>query len=153
MNSEGSYFTPNDNSINDTVKVIEDILKDLNEGSKVTIGIDCNANNFYTDAAKKYEMDGFKTPIENDLLVDFYVKYLSEHPLITYLEDPMSELDLAGWNKLISKFEGKANLTIAGKNLFMENLTNLKDVKYISFLFFVLFIFIVNKNKTQIKFY
>jgi len=128
MNTEGSYFTPNDNSINDTVKVLEDILKDLNEGNKVTIGIDCNANNFYSDAAKKYEMDGFKTPIENDQLIEFYVKYCSEHPLITYLEDPISELDIQGWKKMISKFEGKANFTISGKNLFMDSLNSLKDV-------------------------
>jgi enolase len=135
MNTEGSYFTPNDNSINDTVKVLEDILKELNEGTKVTIGIDCNANNFYSDAAKKYEMDGFKTPIENDQLVDFYLKYLLEHPLITYLEDPMSELDSQGWKRLISKFEGKTNIAFAGKNLFMDNLHSLKDVKIILILY------------------
>lgn len=128
MNVEGSYFTPNDNSINDTIKVLEDIIKDLNEGTKVTIGIDCNANNYYTHATNKYEMDGFKTPIENDQLAEFYLKYCTDHPLITYLEDPISELDLSGWKKLISKFETKTNITIAGKNLFMDNISNLKDV-------------------------
>ena len=131
MNSDGSYFTPNDNSINDTVKVLEDILKDLNEGNKVTIGIDCNADNFYTDAAKKYEMDGFKTPIENDQLIEFYLKYCSEHPLISYLEDPMSMLDVQGWKKMLSKFEGKQNFTISGKNIFNDNCHQLKEVNII----------------------
>jgi len=128
MNTDGSYFTPNDNSINDTVKVLEDILKDINEGNKITIGIDCNANNFYSDAAKKYEMDGFKQPIENDQLIEFYLKYCSEHPLISYLEDPISELDLIGWKKLTTKFEGKPNFYISGKSLFMDSIQGLKDV-------------------------
>lgn len=129
MNNEGSFFTPNDNSINDTVKVLEDIVKDIGEGNKITIGIDCNANNFYSDQVKKYEMDGFKTPIENDQLIEFYLKYCSEHPLITYLEDPISEFDIQGWKKMISKFEGKPGILISGKNLFMDNLSNLKEVK------------------------
>lgn len=130
MNTEGSYFTPNDTSINDTVKVLEDIIKDLGEANKVNIGIDCNANNFYSDQAKKYEMDGFKTPIENDQLIDFYLKFCSEHPLVTYLEDPVSELDLHGWKKLLAKFEGKQNILISGKNLFNDNPAVLKNVKY-----------------------
>jgi enolase len=134
MNNEGSYFTPNDNSINDTVKVLEDILKDLGEGNKVTIGIDCNANNFYSDQAKKYEMDGFKQPIENDQLIDFYLKYCSEHPLITYLEDPISELDHQGWKKIISKFEEKPSIQIVGKNIFNDSASLLRDVNYYVFI-------------------
>jgi len=134
MNTDGSYFTPNDNSINDTVKVLEEILKDLNEGNKVTIGIDCNANNYYSDATKKYEMDTFKQPIENDQLIEFYFKYISEHPLITYLEDPISELDLAGWKKLITKLEEKLTFTVSAKNLFMDNIYSLKEVLLILFI-------------------
>ena len=77
MNSEGSYFTPNDGSINDTIKVMEEIVKDIAEGNKISIGIDCNANNYYSDQVLKYEMDTFKAPIENDLLIDFYFKFIN----------------------------------------------------------------------------
>ena len=129
MNNEGSYFTPNDGSINDTVKVMEDILKDLGEGNKVTIGIDCNANHYYTETTLKYEMDGFKTPVENDQLIDFYFKYITDHPLITYLEDPMATLDIFGWKKILSKFEERPNCIISMKNTYNENISCLKKVK------------------------
>lgn len=128
MNNEGSYYTPNDGSINDTVKVMEDILKDLGEGNKVTIGIDCNANNYYSDQTLKYEMDSFKAPIENDQLIDFYVKYVSDHPLITYLEDPIATSDIFGWKKIITKFEEKPNCLVSMKNNYNESFQHLKKV-------------------------
>jgi enolase len=128
MNNEGSYITPNDGSINDTIKIIEDILRDLGEGNKVTIGIDCNANNFYSDQAMKYEMDNFKTPIENDQLIDYYLKFIVDHPLVTYIEDPMATSDIQGWKKILTKFEERPNCLISMKNNYNENYSQLKKV-------------------------
>jgi len=98
-NSSGSYSSPND-TINDTVKILEEILKDTGEQTKYSIGIECNANNYYNDTTKKYDMDGFKQPIDTDQLLEFYLKYLTDHPAITYLEDPIADLELDGWRKI-----------------------------------------------------
>jgi enolase len=128
MNNEGSYYTPNDGSINDTIKVMEDILRDLGEGNRVTIGIDCNANNFYSDQAMKYEMDNFKTPIENDQLIDYYLKFIVDHPLVTYIEDPIASSDIQGWKKILTKFEERPYCIISMKSNFDENYSQLKKV-------------------------
>jgi len=98
-NSSGSYSSPTD-TINDTVKILEDIIKDTGEPTKFSIGIDCNANAFFSESTKKYEMDGFKTPIDQDQLLDFYMKYLIDHPAITYLEDPIADVELDAWRKV-----------------------------------------------------
>lgn len=128
LNPEGSYFSPND-TINDTIKLMEDIIKDTGESAKLSIGIDCNANNYYNDSTKKYEMDGMKQPPDSDQLIEFYFKYCTDHPLITYLEDPIADIDQIGWKKILLKFESKPSICISAKNIISENYTNLKNVK------------------------
>ena len=98
-NSSGSFSSPSD-TINDTVKILEEIIKDTGEPTKYSIGIECNANNYYNDQTKKYDMDGFKQPIDIDQLLDFYLKYLTEHPAITYMEDAIADIELEGWRKV-----------------------------------------------------
>ncbi len=110
------------------MKALEDIIKDTGETLKFTIGIDCQANNYYNDTTKKYDMEGFKQPPDADQLIEFYIKYLSEHPMITLLEDPIADMDRQGWNKIYQKFEGNKNITITAKNIIDESLSNLKNV-------------------------
>lgn len=124
LNPEGSYYPPND-SLNDVVKLMEEIIKDTGEASKLSIGIDCNANNYFNDSTKKYEMDGFKKPPEADELIDYYMKYMNDHPLINYIEDPLCDSDLPGWKKIYQKFDTKPNLTVSSKQLIAENCENL----------------------------
>jgi len=106
LNNEGSYFPQND-TLNDVVKYMEDIIKDTGEAAKLSIGIDCNANNYFNETTKKYEMDGFKLPPDADPLIDYYVKYCTDHPLISYLEDPIADTDLIGWKKNIPQIRIK----------------------------------------------
>jgi enolase len=127
LNIEGSYFSPND-TINDTIKLMEEIIKDTGESARLSIGIDCNANGYYNETTKKYDMDGMKQPPEADALIEYYFKYCTDHPLITYMEDPIADVDLAGWKKIFAKFESKPTVQIASKNLISESLTNIKHV-------------------------
>jgi len=127
LNAEGSYFTPND-TLNDTIKVLEDIIKDTGESTKLSIGIDCNANNYFNEGTKKYDMDGFKQPPDAEGLIDYYLKYLSEHPLISFLEDPLADGDIQGWKKIFNKFESKQNVVISSKNLIDERVTKLNNL-------------------------
>ncbi len=128
LNNEGSYFPPNDN-LNDVVKLMEEIIKDTGEAGKLSIGIDCNSNNYFNESTKKYEMDGFKQPPDADQLIDYYFKYITDHPLITYLEDPISSFDHIGWSKIYAKFESKPNVKISGKNIVGDSLSQLKHVR------------------------
>jgi enolase len=106
---------------------MEEIIKDVGEPGKLSIGIDCNANNYYNESTNKYEMDGFKQPSDVDPLIDYYLKYITDHPLITYLEDPIADSDLIGWNKLYTKFESK-NIIISSKIMIHEDISILKNV-------------------------
>jgi enolase len=127
LNAEGSYFTPND-TLNDTIKILEEIIKDTGESSKLSLGIDCNSNNYFNDVTKKYDMDGFKQPPDADALIDYYLKYLSEHPLISFLEDPLADGDIQGWKKIFSKFESKPNVVISSKSLIDERVNKLRHL-------------------------
>lgn len=115
LNPEGSFYPPTD-ALNDILKLIENIITEVNEKDILSIGIDCNADNYYSDANKTYEMDGFKKPPDTDQLIDFYIKLITDHPLITYLESPIAESDVDGWEKIYDKFsEEKPNVNIYGK--------------------------------------
>jgi len=131
LNNEGSYYPPNDN-LNDIIKLLEDIIRDTGESNKLSIGIDCNANNYFNDVTKKYEMDGFKQPPDAEALIDYYLKYCNEHPAIKYLEDPIADLDITGWQKIFMKFSQKPSVTISSKSLVGENFKNLKNVNTFS---------------------
>jgi enolase len=127
MNNEGSYYPPND-SLNDAIKAMEDIIKDTGESSKLSIGIDCNANNYFVETTKKYEMDGFKQPPEAEALIDFYLKFCHDHPLISYLEDPLADSDISGWNKIHSKFDSKSHIFVTSKSLVSRNLSSIQNL-------------------------
>ena len=100
LNDEGSYFPPSD-VMNDIMKLIENIISEIGMADCFYYGIDCNGNNFYNQESNTYEMDGFKKPPDNDQLIDFYIKLYKDHPLLKYLEDPLSNTDLRGYNKLM----------------------------------------------------
>jgi enolase len=127
LNNEGSYFPPND-TLNDAIKAIEDIIKDTGESTRLSIGIDCNANNYFSESTKKYEMEGFKQPPEADALIDYYLKFCNDHPLISYLEDPLADSDFTGWNKILSKLDSKPHIFVTSKSLVTRNLSSISKL-------------------------
>ena len=105
LNDEGSYFPPIDTT-NDIIKLIENVIAECG-GNNLYYGIDCNGNNYYTAETQTYEMDGFKKPHDNEQMIEFFVKLCKDHPLLKYLEDPLSNEDLRGYSKLFDKFEAE----------------------------------------------
>ena len=92
-------------------------------------GIDCNGNNYYTAETNTYEMDGFKKPPDNDQLIDFFIKLCKDHPLLKYLEDPLSNNDLRGYSKLMDKFNTECpEVKIVLKRLVQDKLDNLSHI-------------------------
>jgi len=86
-------------TIAEALKILEEAIK-TTKLLNVKIGIACNAGDLFNEATGKYEMEGPKSQFDNSQMVDYYIKFLNEHPLVCYLEDPMSEKDLAGWHLL-----------------------------------------------------
>jgi len=94
----GSFLCTSD-TINDSIKVLEEAIK--NSGlENVKIFVNCNANDFYNDKTGKYEMEGAKSLFDSNQFTEYFIKLLNDHPLVTYLEDPMSDKDLNGWRIL-----------------------------------------------------
>ncbi len=91
-------------TINDALKVLEEAIKST-KLPNVKIGVGCSAGEVYNEGSGKYEMEGAKGQMDNAHMVDYYVKLLTDHALICYLEDPMSDKDLAGWHMLTVRRE------------------------------------------------
>ena len=128
LNEEGCYFPPTD-VMNDIFKLIENIITEIGMQDYFYYGIDCNGNNYYTAETNTYEMDGFKKPPDNDQLIDFFIKLCKDHPLLKYLEDPLSNNDLRGYSKLMDKFNAECpEVKIVLKRLVQDKLDNLSHI-------------------------
>ena len=128
LNEEGCYFPPTD-VMNDIFKLIENIITEIGMQDCFYYGIDCNGNNYYTAETNTYEMDGFKKPPDNDQLIDFFIKLCKDHPLLKYLEDPLSNNDLRGYSKLMDKFNTECpEVKIVLKRLVQDKLDNLSHI-------------------------
>lgn len=44
---------------------------------------------------------------DSKMLVDWYLKLVAEHPLISYIEDGIRSGDVAGWHLLCNAFKMK----------------------------------------------
>ena len=74
-------------------------------------------------------MDGFKKPPDNDQLIDFFIKLCKDHPLLKYLEDPLSNNDLRGYSKLMDKFNTECpEVKIVLKRIVKNKLDNLSHI-------------------------
>jgi len=128
LNEENSYYPPTD-TMNDIIKLLENIINETGANDKLYFGIDCNANNFYNESNNTYEMDGFKKPPETEELINFYVKLCQDHPLLKYLEDPLGDGDLMGWKKMLDKFkEEKPEVKICSKSLVLDDIQKLSAI-------------------------
>ena len=128
LNEEGSYFPPTD-VMNDIFKLMENIIAEMGIADCFYFGIDCNGNNFYSQETNTYEMDGFKKPPDNDQLIDFYIKLCKDHPLLKYLEDPLSDNDLRGYSKLMDKFNTECpDVKIVLKRLVKDKIDRLSHI-------------------------
>ena len=128
LNEEGSYFPPTD-VMNDIFKLMENMISEIGMADSFYFGIDCNGNNYYTAESNTYEMDGFKKPPDNDQLIEFFIKLCKDHPLLKYLEDPLSNNDLRGYSKLMDKFKTECpDVKIVLKRLVQDKLNNLSHI-------------------------
>ncbi|MEK9178289.1 MAG: phosphopyruvate hydratase [Patescibacteria group bacterium] len=82
----------------------------------VFLGLDCSANNFYSN--KEYKLKDSATSFSSGNLIRFYEELNKEFHLL-YLEDPFSEDDWEGWSGLNTKLSNQ--VIIAGDDLVATN--------------------------------
>ena len=117
-NNEGS-FTPPSDKYEDVLKLMEGFIKEINASMNnqnfVSLGIDFNAENFFNAKDCTYEPEGVKKAVDSAQLIDMYLKLISEHPSLTYLEQPLAYEDADGWGTLLEKLKDKNNISIVQK--------------------------------------
>ena len=117
-NNEGS-FTPPSDKYEDVLKLMEGFIKEINASMNnqnfVSLGIDFNAENFFNAKDCTYEPEGVKKAVDSTQLIDMYLKLISEHPSLTYLEQPLAYEDADGWGTLLEKLKDKNNISIVQK--------------------------------------
>ncbi|MFA5309115.1 MAG: phosphopyruvate hydratase [Dehalococcoidales bacterium] len=89
-------------------------------GKDCYIALDPAASEFYEDGKYVLAREGRTfTPAE---MVDYYVKWVSEYPIIS-IEDGMAEDDWEGWQLITKKLGGKIQLV--GDDLYVTNVSRL----------------------------
>lgn len=68
------------------LKLVEDSIQGV-AGFK--IGVSFQADLLWVEAAKKYELENPKAPLDTDQMIDYLVKLCTDKPSIAYLEDPL----------------------------------------------------------------
>jgi len=76
---------------------------------------------FFNPDQGKYDIDGPKNLYDNKMLCDWYIKILNEHPLVTYLEDPVRVSDVDGWRQLKEALKAKHEHVKVGVSKWFES--------------------------------
>ena len=77
---------------------------------------------------EKYDVEGPKNLFDAEQMADWYVKLLTEHPLVSYLEDPFAELK--GYQILPEKLtsaELGRTINVGLKNFYKGDIEKLKE--------------------------
>ena len=85
----------NDEAFTFLTHVIE--TSNIQLGHDVFLGIDANASNFYHN--EKYHIKDTSMPLASEDLISYYSDFIEKHHVI-YIEDPLTEDDWDGWEKI-----------------------------------------------------
>ena len=157
VQQDGSYFNANA-TIAESFKMLEDAIeasganKDpepAEEGAEVPatkpsrklfqIGINCEADASYNKDPKdanKYEQEGQKLLFEAPAMLEYYVKMIQEHPLVTYVEDAFAQFDFDAHKALRDRLQNEMpHVNMSLKTLFatggisrFKNVTDFQEV-------------------------
>jgi enolase len=89
----------------------------LKIGYDVFFGMDAASNSFYSE--KYYSIKNKGLRLTSDELIDMYMDLNNQFHLL-YLEDPMAEMDIEGWEKISKRFS--TSTILVGDDLTSTNL-------------------------------
>ena len=134
---DGTFLNGNA-TLAESFKMLEDaiVISGANdEGRKIfQIGVSCEADNSFNKDPKdanKYEQEGQKMQFDAMAMIEYYVKMIGEHPLLTYFEDAFSIYDFAGHREFRKRLSNDfPNVTMSLKYLFSRG--GLKRMKAVT---------------------
>jgi enolase len=74
----------------DNLKIVEEAINSSNGREQYGVGLSWAADTLFNADTKKYESDNPKTPYDNDQMIDYLIKILTDKPIVIYLEDPLA---------------------------------------------------------------
>jgi len=121
--SDGSFICPFD-TINDNLKMLDEVINQNGLKDSVKIGIEWAADNLFQPTAGKYELENPnpKNFLDVNQLADYYAKLCTDRPSLAYLEDPVVSDNYDHWIALKTKLQGK-NIKLGSRKLYssLEN--------------------------------
>ena len=60
------------------------------------------------------------------MMADWFVKMAQDHPLLAYIEDPMADGDIVGYQKIIRRFK-ETHVKVGVKNWFGSDLESIQE--------------------------
>ncbi|MGE5554594.1 MAG: phosphopyruvate hydratase [Betaproteobacteria bacterium] len=120
-------FAPNLKSNEEALEVLVEAIEKAGyePGKSVAIAMDVAATELFKDG--KYVLAGQGMTMATDELIAFYADLLNRYPIVS-IEDPLSEEEWEGWQKITAQLGGKVQLV--GDDLFVTNTERLaKGIK------------------------
>ncbi len=108
-------FAPLINTTKEALDLIKEAISKANYvlGKDIFIALDVAASEFYKNGIYYFE----KKEYTSDQLIEFYKNIIDEYHIIS-IEDPMSEDDYDGWQKITKIL---SNIQLVGDDLFVTN--------------------------------
>ena len=128
-NVSGAYFNALEN-VADSFKLIEDAINstgvNTNERKYLQIGINADGHSSYQEESGRYDIEGPKNLYDQTMMADYFVKMAQDHPLLAYIEDPMADGDIVGYQKILRRFK-ETHVKVGVKNWFGSDLESIQD--------------------------
>jgi enolase len=113
-------FTPPLKKTKEALDLVMEAIEKAGYKNKVKIILDIAASSFFRNGKYYFEKGIFS----KERLLEFYSKLFSQYPIIVGIEDPFSEEDWDGFQKITEKFGKK--ITIIGDDLLVTNIQRIK---------------------------
>jgi enolase len=123
VGDEGGYAPSLENNDQAWGYIMEAIEKaGYKAGEDVKLAIDAAATEFYNKESNSYYFKAQGKTLNAEQLVQMYADWAEKYPFLS-MEDPLSEDDFEGWQKVTEKLGNK--IQIVGDDLFVTNMKRL----------------------------
>ena len=120
VTAEGGFIAPME-GVEERIEFLISAIEESGYGSKIKIGLDSAASEFYDGKNKKYRI---RNKIYNcGELIDFYKKLIKKFPIIS-IEDGFAQDDWHGWEIFCRELGNK--IQIVGDDLLVTNIMRIK---------------------------
>ena len=120
VTAEGGFIAPME-GVEERLEFLMSAIEQSGYGTKIKLGLDSAASEFYNEKDRKYEILNKK--YDSKQLTDFYKNLVKKFPIIS-IEDGFSQDDWQGWS-YFNEHLGK-KIQIVGDDLLVTNIRRIK---------------------------